>query len=220
MNRIKPDVYKLNFEMKRKELYERINSRIEECDYELKNLMSQPFPDESKVSFYKAMKMALTELISKPPKTNKDLKQLEWMFNDGYLRNEEEIRMYETEKAKSEYLITEMQKNDLQCTVSSICMLLILIVAPGIAGAISFRCGIRDDIAIGFVIFSLFAYTGCYFVFMFLALVINYIIESKYREDYYYKIGQPPAPNVPLLLTTLMYGISVWRLFKKGSKKK
>jgi hypothetical protein len=238
------------FEMKRQHLYGQIKKALERCEASIEEMeisgRNTTHDGKQEYRLLKHMSKCYAKLFNEDIKNKKDLEKVEWLFNGGKLRSEEEVDGM-AEKMKQEkyynevYLPTEYAMSELQDEVSSLTTWGGIALGLSLAAAFVF---LRDDLL---MIDSIKEIAECYGSFVWnvydappmltflwmpaipiglliakgIGLIVEAIIEIKLQRMAH-KAGVKKQIGASVLAETAMLGaaaLGVRGMFKSGKKK-
>ena len=224
--------------MKRQHLYGQIKKALERCEASIEEMeisgRNTTHDGKQEYRLLKHMSKCYAKLFNEDIKNKKDLEKVEWLFNGGKLRSEEEVDGM-AEKMKQEkyynevYLPTEYAMSELQDEVSSLTTWGGIALGLSLAAAFVF---LRDDLL---MIDSIKEIAECYGSFVWnvyaipiglliakgIGLIVEAIIEIKLQRMAH-KAGVKKRIGASVLAETAMLGaaaLGVRGMFKSGKKK-
>ena len=229
-------------EMKKAKLYGEIDKCLSACERKIEVIedsgLSTSPTGKAQLEIYTDMASCYTDLLNTSVKNRKELEDLEWLFNGGKLREEEEIQKRYRLRKTEEYMETQyvcdryntsMYEIDVESLTKPLMIFLTFFIIqlfvmfmeridPWYA---SWRpCEVDvHDYALLYVIGWPFAFIPAYVIVKGLEVLLEGMAEWKLFKKTS-EAGGKASVSPGVIANAAVYGIVLAKVFKKGKKRK
>ena len=229
-------------EMKKAKLYGEIDKCLSACERKIEVIedsgLSTTPTGKAQLEIYKDMADCYTDLLNTSARNRKELEDLEWLFNGGKLREEEEIQKRYRLRKTEEYMETQyvcdrynttMYEADVESLTRPLIVFLTFFILqlfatfmerlnysyfPGMVYTVDVH-----DYAVLYVIGWPFAFIPAYVIVKGLEVLLKGMAEWKLFKKTS-EAGGKASVSPGVIANAAIYGIVLAKVFKKGKKRK